>query len=87
MNLLHVSFWLRKNKSTKDGLNPIYCRVTIEGQRKDFSTGFCVREEDWNINAHRVRGGSTINQGLLNIEAQLREAYINETREGENLTA
>lgn len=36
---LSVLFWLFKAKKTKDGMIPIYVRITIKGIREDFSSG------------------------------------------------
>lgn len=36
---LSILFWLNRQKSTKDGLVPIYVRITVTGDRDGFSSG------------------------------------------------
>lgn len=36
---LSVLFWLKKTKMTKEGLIPIWVRITIKGIREEFSSG------------------------------------------------
>ncbi len=44
---LSVLFWLKKTKQTKEGLIPIYVRITIKGIREEFSSGKKLLLEDW----------------------------------------
>lgn len=44
MNLL---FFLSKKRTNKKGLAPIYCRITINGFRSEFSTGISIKTQEW----------------------------------------
>lgn len=44
---LSVLFWLFKAKKTKDGMIPIYVRITIKGVREDFSSGKKIQADLW----------------------------------------
>ena len=44
---LSVLFWLKKTKKTKEGLIPIWVRITIKGIREEFSSGKKLLLEDW----------------------------------------
>jgi len=43
-----VLFYLKNTVKTKNGLSPVYLRLTIEGIRLDFSTDRTVNKMDWN---------------------------------------
>ena len=45
---LSVLFWLWKAKSTKDGMVPIYVRVTVNGLRDQFASGKKIHAQFWN---------------------------------------
>jgi hypothetical protein len=51
-------FYIRKSKSTKDGLAPIYLRITINGQRLEQSIQRYVEVTRWGAAAGRVKGNS-----------------------------
>lgn len=40
-------FYLSKKKINKKGLAPIYCRITVNGRRSEFSTGFFIALSQW----------------------------------------
>ncbi|MGB4398178.1 MAG: Arm DNA-binding domain-containing protein [Daejeonella sp.] len=44
---LSVLFWLYKAKKSKDGMVPIYVRITVNGDRDNFSTGKKIAPSDW----------------------------------------
>lgn len=44
---MNTLFFLSKKKTNKKGRAPIYCRITINGQRSEFSTGISVKENEW----------------------------------------
>lgn len=45
MNML---FFLYKSKTNAKGTAPIFCRITLDTKRKQFSTGLYVNEQSWN---------------------------------------
>lgn len=51
-----ILFWLFKSKKTKDGLAPIYCRITIDDLREEFSTGKKIHPLKWNSKTESAVG-------------------------------
>ena len=71
-----TTFILRTSK-TKNGLTPIYCRITVAGNRAEFSIKRSVAEKNWD--AGKAKGNSeearTLNSYLKQIEAKIFEHY------------
>ena len=44
---VHLLVWLKKSKKNKQGKSPLYIRITISGQRMDFSSGIRISENQW----------------------------------------
>lgn len=44
---LSILFWIWKQKTSKDGLAPIYVRITVNGQSDGFSSGRKILPEHW----------------------------------------
>ena len=55
---LSILFYGKKAKTTREGLMPIYLRVTIGGKRFETSTHRYVQPEKWSVGASRVKGNS-----------------------------
>ncbi|WP_317125806.1 site-specific integrase [Flavobacterium silvisoli] len=53
---MSILFYAKSAKSSKDGLTPIYLRVTIDGQRIELSTSKFVEKSKWNPYAGKVKG-------------------------------
>lgn len=72
---LHVLFFLYKSKSNERGTCPIFCRLTFNQKRKQFSTGHFAKEANWNSLSQRYRGTSIeaqhINTALSDIKDKL----------------
>lgn len=49
-----VLFFLSRKKTNKAGLAPVWCRITIHGQREQFSTGQWVRPDQWDMNKKKI---------------------------------
>src|SRR5438552_16674619 len=47
-NTLQISFQIKNAKLNKKSLAPIYCRITIDGVRKEFSIGRRIEPTKWN---------------------------------------
>ena len=45
---LTILFVINQAKENRKGLCPIYCRITISKNRKQFSTGNSINSKDWN---------------------------------------
>lgn len=53
---LSILFYSKKAKANKEGLVPIYMRVTINGKRIEVSTKRFVQSSSWNSIAGKVKG-------------------------------
>ncbi|MBS3992494.1 MAG: site-specific integrase, partial [Bacteroidetes bacterium] len=70
-NLVSFLFYIKRAKANKDGLAPIYVRVTVETKRFEFSTNKFVHVEKWSSESSRVKGFSE--------EARLINNYLDDT--------
>ena len=65
---MNVLFFLSKKRINRKGLAPIYCRITINGCRSEFSTGISIKPNEWKndtvINEHPQ---SSVYNAKLNI--------------------
>jgi len=48
LQALSIRYILIKSKKNKLSLCPIFCRLTLNGKRKEFSTGLMVKPGEWN---------------------------------------
>ena len=71
-----TTFILRSSR-TRDGLTPIYCRITVGGNRSEFSIKRSVAEKNWDLG--KVKGNSeearSLNSYLKQVEAKIFEHY------------
>ncbi|MBR8534443.1 site-specific integrase [Carboxylicivirga sediminis] len=79
MNLI---FWAVKNKANKKNEIPIYCRITINGERAEFSTGVRCKEEEWDGKKYKVKGvsdfASIANRKLEQLSHKLTKLYYDQ---------
>lgn len=52
-----VTFWLNKAKTNKQGLTPIWLRITINHKRAECAVQKFVQVKHWDMEHHRVRAG------------------------------
>jgi hypothetical protein len=75
----HILFFFYRSKINEKGKSPIFCRLTFKGNRKLFSTGFYLKEHNWNNKSQRVKGNSEdakhINFHIESIYQQLNAAF------------
>ncbi|UEG53369.1 site-specific integrase [Mucilaginibacter daejeonensis] len=45
---LNIFFFLYRSRANRKETMPVFCRITLDGKRKQFSTGCFLREDDWN---------------------------------------
>lgn len=55
---LNVLFFIRKDKIDTEGKAPIYCRITFNKERTDFSIKRTIPEERWEASKGKVKGSS-----------------------------
>jgi integrase/recombinase XerD len=74
-----VLFFIYKSKTNSKGYAPIFCRATLDGVRKQFSTGSTIKEQHWNNANQRYKGISEdaklVNDNLKTIDQKLHDAY------------
>jgi site-specific recombinase XerD len=83
-NTFSILIFIHRGKKNKYGQHPIYCRLTVQGTSKEFSTQLWIEDKKWNVDASKVIGNSeasksanytlyTIKTSLFNIRASLQE--------------
>ena len=53
---ISILFYAKKSRTTADGLVPIYTRVTIDGQRIEFSAQRTIHPDKWSSEGNRAKG-------------------------------
>lgn len=81
---LHILFFLYRSKANSNDTMPIFCRITINGKRKQFSTGCALAEVYWDKQSKLCKGHSSkakrMNNNLKAIEKKLWHSYDRLTR-------
>lgn len=84
----HILFFLYRSKSNEKGTSPIFCRLTLNQKRKQFSTGHSAKESNWNSQSQRYRGISPearhINLNLDEIRTKLLNSFNELLKEKES---
>lgn len=65
---MSILFYVKSSKASKNGLLPIYQRITINGTRIELSTSKFVEKSKWNSAAGKIKGNSE--------EARLINSYL-----------
>lgn len=77
---LITHFYLPKNKRLKSGEVPVYCRITLNGNRATFSTGIYVLEDSWNKKTKQVvstdKSAQLNNSQLFKIQEKVQHTYF-----------
>jgi len=77
---LSILFLLRRNKINVKGLCPIECRITLDSQRKPFSTGVFINPDCWNASKQKAhppnKGNTQINTHLSLIKQEINQAFL-----------
>lgn len=72
----NVLFWIRKGR-TVGNESPLFCRITIAGQRYEFSTNYSVRQSAWSAEAQKSLGKTPsdrdINRAIDDIKYTIEE--------------
>jgi hypothetical protein len=72
-------FYLKKEKRDVNGQVPVYMRITVDGIRKEISTGMLCDSNRWNCSAGRVLGTKE-NVKLLNAYLDTLQNKVYEAR-------
>jgi hypothetical protein len=76
---MSVLFWLYTQKADDSGKAHIYCRITLDGNRTQFSTAKRVHSDHWSSAANKVSNkcpdAGAINEDLESIKGDLRKVF------------
>lgn len=90
-NKLSLMFFIKRNKTLKDGKIPIYVRITVSGSMVDISIGHSVDEICWNPNSGHAEGKTkdvrSINDFIDSVKRAIHEHYRQLIEEGRVITA
>ncbi|MVN92675.1 site-specific integrase [Mucilaginibacter aquatilis] len=79
LNKLSILLYVYRSKVNGKGLVPVYCRITLNGRRKQFSTGCSLQPMDWDAGKSKYKGLSSearhINKKLSSIRKAILKAY------------
>ena len=88
---MNVLFYPKKNRVKNAETASIYARITIDGQRSEFSIGRKVELRRWDAQSGRLRGTamevSTFNRFLDSVRNRCFEIYESCIKEGEKVSA
>ena len=75
-NSFKVLFYLRKAKTNSRGLAPLMCRITLNKQRKEFSTGYFIAESDWDSSKQLIIAKSLELRSINNHLNKLSQLFL-----------
>ncbi len=85
-----VLFYVKRTKALKDGTLPIYARITINGQRTEFSIQRSVDKNLWDAKKGCARGytkhANNLNSNLDLVKSLLQEHKMDLTERGKDVT-
>ena len=77
---LSILFLLRRNKINSRGLCPIECRITLDKQRKPFSTGIFINPKNWDSSKQLTKPpneeSNYTNKQLSLIKNKINQAFL-----------
>lgn len=59
---LSILFLLRRNRTNEKGVCAIECRITLDKQRKPFSTGIFINPDYWNASKQKAHPPNILTQ-------------------------
>lgn len=90
MTSLALLFYPKK-KFSNSQFSIIYCRITCNHQRSEFSTGKEINSRDWDKRAGRIRGNSeesrVLNKSLDTVKMKIYEVQDRMVRNNEDISA
>ena len=88
---MKILLWLNKSKTNTKGLTPIMMRITINGDRTNFTTPITIEEKSWNKNKQVIKGDDKLiekyNQYLYTLKMKAWEFYNESTKKETSITA
>ncbi|MEG1590846.1 site-specific integrase [Chryseobacterium sp.] len=77
---LNILFLIANNRMRKDGTSPLFCRLTYDGERKQFATGLFVNPSQWQNNKQKAHPPNDhnkfINSQLSLIKNEINQAFL-----------
>lgn len=73
---ISILFVINQAKTNQKGICPIYCRITINKERKQFSTGNSINPKDWN-SKKQLAESKLIDYKVLNGQLSIIKQKIN----------
>ena len=70
-NTFSVRFWMRRTR-TQGNVSPLFCRVTICGQRYEINANFCAPLKGWDAKAQRFTGRSAEEKDANRVMSDMR---------------
>lgn len=90
-NNVSTLFYLKKPKNYSSGEMPVYLRITVEGIRKDFTSGKSCEPAKWDAKANRMIGYKeeikAFNNYLFSIEKKIDRIQTDLVLEGKEVSA
>ncbi|MCK9404412.1 MAG: site-specific integrase [Chitinophagaceae bacterium] len=87
----NVLYYIKKAVTLRDGQNPIYCRITVNGSRTEFSVNRTIDENNWSQRANKSIGkdqtSKTLNQYLEQLRVKIYNTQADLAQKQEPLTA
>lgn len=78
---LSILIWANPSKKDKNGLIPLYARITIDGKRAEISLNNKVNPEKWDKDLAILKGNTletkTLNNHLIKVRTDLNVHFIN----------
>ena len=76
---INILFFLYRSKVNRKENMPVYCRITLDGHRKQFSCDCFLKEADWDTKNSKHKGLSTeakhLNERLRSIRRKILRSY------------
>ncbi len=76
---MKILFWLNKSKKNRSGEMPLYCRITVEKNRTEVSTGIFLKNNEWDQKKQCVKKTSALendyNKIIIKIKHELNRIY------------
>ena len=70
-----ISFYLLASKQTSKGASTIYCRLVLNNQRKQFSTGISISAKEWDKVKQRAKGKNPEAESINICLSQIRNRF------------
>lgn len=71
MQTYSLLFYPKKTKKNSE-ISTIYFRITVNGKRKEISTGKSIKTKEWNSKSNKVSGNSAHSKSLNHILESIR---------------